>query len=135
MRRLLRATKNGVALAANQVGLSWRVFIVRPDFAAANDVPEIMINPRLIGVPTLTDRQLEGCLSFPDTFVEVDRMSCIHAGYFDTERKWFSKNLSDFAARVFQHECEHLDGEVFIKHIDRTPRWKIIEKMRKMKGI
>lgn len=135
MRHLLRATKNGLALAANQVGLKWRLFIVRPDFAAANEIPEVLINPKVMGIPTIVESGMEGCLSFPDTFVEVRRMTSVHAGYFDVTGAWTSKNFSGFPARVFQHECEHLDGNVFIKNIDRKPRWDIIAKMKKMKGI
>lgn len=113
---------DGVGLAAPQVGLSIRVLVIDAD-VLADDFPECkgfkraMINPRIIERSEEEVAMEEGCLSFPGLHEKVSRAKSIRITYLDEHMEPHEEELHGFAARVAQHEYEHLEGGVFIDNI------------------
>ena len=99
---------DGVGLSANQIGMDVRAFAMVRD-VEYNDVI-VCFNPRIV---TRSDECVwceEGCLSFPDQFINVQRPDKIIVKYEDEEGKDHKISLSGLASRVFQHEFDHLNG-------------------------
>ena len=99
---------DGVGLSANQIGMDVRAFAMVRDIEY-NDVI-VCFNPRIV---TRGDECVwceEGCLSFQDQFINVQRPDKITVKYEDEEGKDHKITLSGFASRVFQHEFDHLNG-------------------------
>lgn len=94
----------GVGLAAPQVGVQKRFFVYDHD-----DEPGIVINPVIVESRGEAEF-VEGCLSIPGLSFEIVRPAEIHVKGFDLEGNELDLELDDFAARVFQHEIDHLDG-------------------------
>jgi len=130
MKLMLAEQHNGLALAANQVGLPWKLFVVRSDFAAANNIANVIVNPKYVGIEDeVADR--EGCLSFPGVNLLISRYAAIACSYFNMQGEQFSCQLNGLVARMFQHECEHLEGKLFTDNVDRITRYQVYGVMRK----
>jgi len=98
---------NGIGLAAPQVGVMKRLFIM-----GNSDKLFVCINPTLISGGEFA-RDLEGCLSFPDLWLHVSRYKQIQATYQDMLGNVVETTLDGLIARVYQHELDHLDGVCF----------------------
>jgi len=116
--------KDGVGIAAPQVGQSQRVFVIwsRPGKRYKN-VPKIgplvIINPRITLRSKKIKKDWEGCLSIPGIRGLVPRNVSVEAEFIDESgQKIFAKKFSGFPARIFQHELDHLNGIVFIDRAD-----------------
>ena len=114
----------GVGLAANQVNKLWRIFVIRmPDGKF-----EIIINPKIIKsskqmlsqVYQADQRFLEGCLSIPGYFGFVDRPAKIKVAYQTSKGLTKTKAFTPPHSSYFQHELDHLNGILFIDHIQST---------------
>jgi peptide deformylase len=112
---------NGVGLAAPQVGVSKRLYLVWPDPVAttAADI-RIVINPKLTQLPSPKVRDIEGCLSIPGMRGTVSRHQLVQLQYQDRTGETHSVTLRDFEARIVQHEHDHLDGIVYLDRISST---------------
>ena len=99
---------DGVGLSANQIGMDVRAFAMVRDIEY-NDVI-VCFNPRIVSRSNECVWYEEGCLSFPDQFINVHRPDKIIVKYEDEEGKDHKISLSGLAARVFQHEFDHLNG-------------------------
>lgn len=116
---------NGVGIAAPQVAESSRLFIVasRPNsrypHAPAME-PTAMLNPRILAHSTEVVKGWEGCLSIPGIRGWVPRCQAIEIEYTDRDGKLQKQELTDFVARIFQHEYDHLDGIVFLDRLEST---------------
>jgi peptide deformylase len=113
---------NGVGIAAPQVSQSYRLFIVasRPSdrYPYAPEMqPTAMINPQIIDHNDKIVSDWEGCLSVPGIRGLVPRYQQIEVEYTNREGKLEHRVLTDFVARIFQHELDHLDGKLFIDRI------------------
>ena len=96
---------NGIGLAANQVGINQRVFVM-----LANNKVYHCFNPEIVqSCPTLIEFD-EGCLSFPNQLCRISRPSRILAKYFSADGKATVEWLDNLASRCFQHELDHLNG-------------------------
>lgn len=107
----------GVGLAAPQVGVSKRIYVVNCTWEEDGADGEIaLINPEIIHVeePYRSD---EGCLSFPGIYAEVERYRKVTIRYQDVKGEWHERSGEDLLARAFQHELDHLDGKVFISYL------------------
>ena len=102
---------NGVGLSANQIGISERVFIMVLNMETEETIT--CFNPRIIKRYDENVWCEEGCLSFPDKIINVERPDRIVVKYEDEEEKDHKIKLSGRAARVFVHEFDHLEGIVF----------------------
>lgn len=126
---VLEATPEGIALASNQVhkmNSPQRFFVVEPKFAEKNSLPTIVINPSWAPFDTSLTAEDEGCLSFPGLRIAVGRHNTIRCQFWDHDWKSCTMLLTGLAARMFQHECEHLDGETFLKHLPRIQRFQVL---------
>ena len=114
---------NGVGIAAPQVSHSLRLFIVasRPNIRyphAPTMQPTAMINPKMISHSEEKVKDWEGCLSVPGLRGLVPRYQTIEVEYLTREGILERKVLTDFVARIFQHELDHLDGIVFLDRLE-----------------
>ena len=113
---------SGVGLAAPQVGLALRMFVVDGD-ALSEDYPECsgfkrcMVNPEIIEESEETDTKDEGCLSIPGIYEPVKRPTWIVMKYLDENLVEHQERIEGFAARMTLHEYDHLDGKMFIDHV------------------
>ena len=101
----------GVGLSANQIGIGERVFIMMLNMETEETIT--CFNPRIIKRYDDNVWFEEGCLSFPDEIINVQRPDRIVVKYEDEDKKDHKIKLSGMAARVFLHEFDHLEGIVF----------------------
>jgi len=101
--------KDGVGLAAPQIGLNIRLIVVRHK---DNDI--IMINPEILKKSLFKEWDEEGCLSVPGVFGQVKRHKKLTVRYLDSDGKSQQLEAEGFFARVIQHEVDHLNGVLFI---------------------
>ncbi|PZV16488.1 MAG: peptide deformylase [Pseudanabaena sp.] len=116
---------NGVGLAAPQVGRSLQLVIVasHPNQRyphAPQMEPTAMINPKIISRSGETEKGWEGCLSVPMIRGLVSRDRQIEVEYTDRHGDLKVTRLTDFVARIFQHEYDHLEGKVFLDRVENT---------------
>ncbi|MCF4969759.1 peptide deformylase [Nostoc sp. CMAA1605] len=114
---------NGVGIAAPQVAESVQLFIVasrpNPRYPHAPEMPPTaMINPKIVAHSTEIVKGWEGCLSVPGVRGLVPRYQTIQVEYTDRDGKLQTLELSDFVARIFQHEYDHLNGLVFLDRVE-----------------
>jgi peptide deformylase len=110
MVQLMHAHK-GVGLAAPQVGIPVRLFVCNPVAEPGRDT--VHINPRLFDGEGLEERE-EGCLSLPEITVSMRRASRISIESTDLEGRTTVVKAEGLLARIWQHECDHLDGRLII---------------------
>jgi peptide deformylase len=112
----------GVGLAAPQIGLNKRAIVVSLmkdyDDETYRTIP--MINPEIIEHSTETCLDGEGCLSVPGETGDVRRWNWIRVSYIDLDGKKYSLRLDQLAARIVQHEIDHLDGILFTDRVVET---------------
>ena len=116
---------HGVGIAAPQVSSSYRLFIVasRPNSRYPNAPemePTAMINPRIIAHSSEIIKGWEGCLSIPGIRGLVPRYQAIEVEYTTRDGQLHRQELTDFVARIFQHEYDHLEGIVFLDRVEST---------------
>jgi peptide deformylase len=114
---------NGVGIASPQVGISNRLFIIssRPTLRYPNAPlmePTAMINPKILNHSHETIKDWEGCLSVPGIRGLVPRYQAIEIEYTNREGELCYQQLTDFVARIFQHELDHLNGIVFVDRVE-----------------
>jgi peptide deformylase len=114
----------GVGLAANQVALPYRLFILNLEADPQKGQEHVFLNP-VITRRTGTVEAEEGCLSFPDIYAQVKRSDKIVVSAYDLAGKEIHYELDGFFARGFQHEFDHLDGVLFIDRLSPTGRMSI----------
>ena len=122
--------RNGVGLAAIQVGIDLRALIINiplEDTDGDHDQPKEntleMINPVIIEKDG-TEKFQEGCLSIPGVYEEVERAKHVKVEYCDREGNKHTIEDDDFLAVAIQHEMDHLDGKVFIEKLSYMKRKK-----------
>jgi peptide deformylase len=120
--------KNGLGLAANQVGLPYRV-------AVFNCAPEklTMYNPSIVYYNEDYSVAEEGCLSHPGFFVKIRRPSTIRVRYQDETGEFKALTLSDLMARAVQHEVDHLNGIDFLERASKINIERAKARDKKMK--
>lgn len=117
------ADTNGVGIAAPQISESWRIIIIasRPSHRyphAPNMLPVLMINPSFEPLSDHKEKDWEGCLSIPGIRAKVPRFTEIKVSYTGKNGKTVEQNFEGFLARVFQHEYDHLEGRVYLDHVE-----------------
>jgi peptide deformylase len=109
---------NGAGLAAPQIGVGLRVVIfgvhANPRYPDVEEVPDtVLINPVLTPLDTQMEEGWEGCLSVPGMRGSVPRYKRLRYSGYDEKGQRFEREVSDFHARVVQHEVDHLDGILY----------------------
>jgi peptide deformylase len=118
---------DGVGLAAPQVGLSLRLLVIDAT-EVVEEHPECEGFRRVMINPTITERSNEsvtleeGCLSFPGIHEKVERAAHIRVTYLNEQLEEQNEEVHGFAARIVQHECDHLGGHVFLDHVSPIRR-------------
>jgi peptide deformylase len=113
---------DGIGLAGPQIGLSKRIFVIDAN-PLADDFPEltgfkkVFVNVRIIEHDGEKVPDNEGCLSLPGISEEVSRLSRVRIKYLDTDFNEHDEVYEGWAARVIQHEYDHIDGILFIDHL------------------
>ena len=120
---------NGVGLAAPQIGLSIRVFVIDAspfvdeenmsvkEIETINTFKKVFINPKIISEEGNLWDFNEGCLSIPDVREDVSRKEEIRVNFFDENFELQKLKLNGLAARVVQHEFDHIEGVLFTDHL------------------
>lgn len=117
----------GVGLAANQVGLPFRFFVVNPSGDPdKKDQEEVFINP-IISSRRGMEFHEEGCLSLPKIYSDVERPLEITIDAFDLSGQSRKRKIKGFLARVIQHEFDHIEGYLFTDRIDADQHDEIYE--------
>jgi peptide deformylase len=111
----------GIGLAANQVDLPLRLFVMNLKSDADEDEPHVLINP-VITSPKGVAEQEEGCLSFPELYAPVKRPERVKVSAFNLKGEQFEGEVDGLLARVIQHETDHLDGVLFTDRMSETAR-------------
>jgi len=120
----------GVGLAANQIGVPKSLLIIDLTAGEKPDQLVVFVNPRI----TRADgKQVgdEGCLSFPDLTLNVTRAQQVTVEAQDLDGRIFELEAEDLMARAIQHECEHLDGQVFLRNLSSLKRELVKREIRK----
>ena len=128
--------RDGVGLAANQVGSEWRLFVIDPDWANSendNQIPIVMLNP-VIESRSGEIVYEEGCISLPDIFGSVKRSANISYSYTDRYGKRITENAEQTKAVVIQHEYDHLEGILFVDHLGTLARLKIMHQLKRLQA-
>ena len=123
----------GIGLAAVQVGILKRVLVVDVSNKDEKNQPIALINPIIKNLSEETSVYAEGCLSIPETFIEIERPKICEVEYID--KKGEKKNLKcdGLLSTCVQHEINHLDGKLIIDHLSKLKKDFIIKKISKIK--
>ncbi len=123
--------KKGVGLAAPQVGVGRRLFVMNPTGKPEDE--RILVNPRILG-KTGRVIGIEGCLSIPDVQGKIERATSIEVEAFSVEGEDVRFEAGDFPARVMQHEIDHLDGILIIDKMSEAERAVAAGKLKDLKA-
>lgn len=110
----LAAAKDGVAIAAPQIGVSLRVFVVAGTVVGENEPNKVFVNPRIVSASKETEVVGEGCLSVVGHYGSVPRATRATVEAYDENGTKFELGGSGLMAQIFQHEIDHLNGILYI---------------------
>lgn len=116
---------NGIGLAANQVGVPYRVFAMR-------GVPEnfVCFNPKVVQPSEMEVTLEEGCLTYPGLVVKIKRPQHIRVRFTMANGEVVTRQFTGMTARIFQHELDHLDGIIFYNKAARYHRDQALKKWK-----
>ena len=124
----------GCGLAAPQVGVTQRVIVLDPN-PSDDDLnarqPMYLVNPEIIWHSEETVLFNEGCLSLPEQRAEVERFERVRVRFLDYAGEEREILADDLLAIILQHEIDHLDGILYIDHISRLKRTRLLHKLAK----
>jgi peptide deformylase len=121
----------GVGLAAIQIAEPVRLVVIDVARKEEPPNPQVFVNPEVTWSSDERSTYEEGCLSIPEYYAEVERPASIRARYLDHEGKTREILAEGLLATVLQHEIDHLDGVLFIDHISKLKRDRVIKKFQK----
>jgi peptide deformylase len=119
----------GIGLAATQVDVHRRLIVI--DISEAHDQLITLINPRIVDLSADLQECEEGCLSVPGIYDEVERPARVEVEALGLDGKPFRLKADGLLAVCVQHEMDHLEGIVFVDHLSRLKRNRIVSKLRK----
>ena len=123
----LMLDERGMGLAANQIGITKRFFAIGHESFDTFQKHAIIWNPQVINFSEEKVIDVEGCLSFKDIFVKVERPKVIEVQYETTQGQTKTASLDGMESKCFQHELDHLDGITFNKRVSKI-RWQMANK-------
>ena len=124
---------NGIGLAAVQVGILKRILVIDLSTKDEKKNPLSFINPTIKKVSDETSIYEEGCLSIPETFIEIERPKICEVEYIDIDGKKRNLKCVGLLSTCLQHEINHLDGKLIIDHLSKLKKDIIIKKISKSK--
>jgi peptide deformylase len=121
----------GIGLAAIQIGVPLRVIVM--DLAGKDEEPEprYFVNPEILDPSEDMSVYEEGCLSVPEYYDEVERPARCRVKYLDYDGKEHVLDADGLLATCIQHEMDHLEGVLFIDHLSRLKRERVLKKLKK----
>ena len=129
----IMSSSNGIGLAANQINLLAKIIVIAPQ-RLQTKIPFAIINPKVLEISSDTVSDLEGCLSFPNLWIKIDRPKWVRVKYFDTEQKQIEQIFEDIDARCVLHEIDHLNGICFIDKVSKLKLELARKKQRKLQN-
>ena len=129
----LMLQSRGIGLSANQVGIEARMFVMQPQLLDDKRA-FALFNPVLLEQSGEEIQGEEGCLSFPDLFLQVKRPKKIKVQYVDKHQNNCIIELTDIDARCFLHELDHLNGVCFTDKVSQLKLALALKKQRKKNG-
>jgi len=123
----LMLDERGMGLAANQIGITKRFFAIGHESFDTFKKHAIIWNPQVINSSEEKVIDVEGCLSFRDIFVKVERPKTVEVQYETTQGKTRFARLDGMESKCFQHELDHLEGITFNKRVSKL-RWQMARK-------
>ena len=124
---------NGIGLAAVQVGILKRILVIDVSTKEEEKNPLCFINPVIKKVSDEKSLYEEGCLSIPDTFIEIERPKICEVEYINLDGKIKNIKCDGLLSTCLQHEINHLDGKLIIDHLSKLKKDMIIKKISKFK--
>ena len=121
----------GIGLAAIQVGVAKRVITMDLSKKENDHVPQVFINPEILWQSEERAKFEEGCLSIPDYYEEVERPAEVRVKYLDLAGKKREIDAKGLLATCLQHEIDHINGVLFIDHLSKLKRDRVIKKFAK----
>ncbi len=122
---------NGIGLAAVQVGILKRILVIDISGKDEKKQPLSFINPVIKTVSDETSVYEEGCLSIPNTFIEIERPKTCEVEFIDINGKVKNLKCDGLLSICLQHEINHLDGKLIIDNLSKLKRDLIIKKISK----
>ncbi|MEE2787685.1 MAG: peptide deformylase [Myxococcota bacterium] len=133
------ADRDGIGLAATQVGLNLRLLLLSPyafeGEAGLGKPTVVVINPEVVEKSAETEIAEEGCLSFPQIFIPVERPKWVRIRAYDADGKPFEISGEGLGARAILHEIDHLNGVVMVDHVSHLQRRRALKKHQKNQAI
>lgn len=131
----LMYASRGIGLAANQVSLPFRLFVINPSGdPEQKDEEVVFLNPEIVKRVGSVEGE-EGCLSLPEVFGPVRRAEAIVVEAFDLSGEEFEYDLEDLPARVVQHEFDHIDGIMFIDRMEDSARRELNDRVTDFEAV
>ena len=124
---------NGIGLAAVQIGILKRILVVDVSTKDEKNQPIVLINPVIKNLSDEKSIYEEGCLSIPETFVEIERPKICEVEYIDEKGSKEILKCDGLLSTCVQHEINHLDGKLIIDHLSKLKKDFIIKKISKIK--
>ena len=119
----------GIGLAATQVNVHKRLVVM--DLSEDQSEPQVFINPEFEFLTDETDQYQEGCLSVPGFYENVDRPQKVRINALDRDGQAFELIAEGLLAVCIQHECDHLNGKLFVDYLSVLKRNRIKKKLEK----
>ncbi|CDF81398.1 peptide deformylase [Pseudomonas sp. QL9] len=119
----------GIGLAATQVNVHKRIVVM--DLSEDKSEPRVFINPELEPLTEEMGEYQEGCLSVPGFYENVDRPTRVRIKALDRDGKAFEEIADGLLAVCIQHECDHLNGKLFVDYLSSLKRDRIKKKLEK----
>ncbi len=125
---------NGIGLAAVQVGVLKNLIVMDISNKDQKKQPLFFINPKIINFSNEKSIYEEGCLSIPDTFIEIQRPKLCTVEYIDIDGKKKEMECDGLLSTCLQHECNHLEGKLIIDFLSKLKKEVLIKKLSKQKN-
>ena len=124
---------NGIGLAAVQIGILKRILVIDVSTKDEKNQPIVLVNPVIKNLSDEKSIYEEGCLSIPETFIEIERPKICEVEYIDRKGSKKILKCDGLLSTCVQHEINHLDGKLIIDHLSKLKKDFIIKKISKIK--
>ena len=125
---------NGRGLAASQVGINTRVFVIKTENIKEVFTPFAVFNPKVLATSEELIQDYEGCLSFPNLLLPVKRPEYVVAEFLDRDANTCIIRFDGIDARCFLHELDHLNGVCFTDNVSKLKLDLALKRQRKLNG-
>ncbi len=122
----------GIGLAAVQIGVMKRILVLDVSREGEDKRPMVFINPEIVWSSEETSTYEEGCLSIPEYYEEVERPARVRVRYVDRDGQAQEIEAEGLLATCLQHEIDHLDGVLFLDHLSKLKRDRVMKKFSKV---